>query len=93
MVVIHVMVFCIVTLCNDVAGFHGNRRFKLQSPGLWCCSDVFQRTMLSSSSGWRRRQYGPLECWYPITSLHSITFQKTVPWHFWYVPSYDLWGL
>jgi hypothetical protein len=26
---------------------------------------------------WRCRQHGPLKCWYPTTTLHGITTQKT----------------
>jgi len=35
-----------------------------------------------SSSPWRRRQHGLSERWYPTTSLHSVTIQKTVTWIF-----------
>jgi hypothetical protein len=27
---------------------------------------------------WRWRQHGPLKCWYPTTTLHGITTQKTL---------------
>jgi hypothetical protein len=26
---------------------------------------------------WRWRQHGPLKCWYPTTTLHDVTTQKT----------------
>jgi hypothetical protein len=44
---------------------------------------TFQRSMLPTSSGWSgqcgrtRRQHGPLKRWYPTTTLHGVTTQKT----------------
>jgi len=29
---------------------------------------------------WRWRQQGPPKCWYPITTLQSVTNQKTSTW-------------
>jgi hypothetical protein len=34
---------------------------------------MFQRALLPP---WRWRQHGPLKCWYPTTTLHSVTTQK-----------------
>jgi len=31
---------------------------------------------------WRRRQHGPLKCWYLTTTLHRVTTQKTSTWTF-----------
>jgi len=31
---------------------------------------------------WRCRQHGPLKLWYPTTTLHDITTQKTTTWIF-----------
>jgi len=50
---IQVVVFCVVTPCSAVVGYH-------------------------CTSHWRWRQYGPLKHWYPTTTLHTITTQKTL---------------
>jgi hypothetical protein len=42
---------------------------------------MFQSTLLLPSSPWRWRQYRPLKHWYPTTTLHSITTQKTSTWN------------
>jgi hypothetical protein len=34
------------------------------------------------TSHWRRRQHGPLTRWYPTTTLHGVTTQKTTTWNF-----------
>jgi hypothetical protein len=31
-------------------------------------------------SPWRWRQHEPLKCWYPTTTLHGVTTQKTSTW-------------
>jgi hypothetical protein len=33
------------------------------------------------SSPWGRRQHGPPKHWYPITSLHGVTTQKTTTYY------------
>jgi len=34
------------------------------------------------SSPWRWRHQGPSKHWYPTTTLHGVTTQKTSPWIF-----------
>jgi hypothetical protein len=34
------------------------------------------------SEPWRWRQHGPLKLWYPTTTLHGLTTQKTLTWIF-----------
>jgi hypothetical protein len=82
---IQVMFFWVVMLCSVVVGYqhlrevhtHSIFRVKMSSDFMQCCrTPVFQRSMLSPSSGLRWKQCGPLKCWSPATTLHGITTQK-----------------
>jgi hypothetical protein len=39
------------------------------------------RTQTDISSPWRRRQHWPPKHWYPTTTLHGVTSQKTSKWY------------
>jgi len=63
-------------------------RFNLWS-GLWHHIVMWQDTIVSDDhaasmfrANWRWRQHGPLNRWYPTTSLLSITTQQTTTWIF-----------
>jgi len=58
---IHVMVFCIMTACSVMVGYG---RF-----GGPCC--------LHLHSPWRWKQHASSKRWYPTTTLHGVTTQKT----------------
>jgi hypothetical protein len=67
-------------------GFHGgdiSSRGLLDCDALLSCGMIistFQRSMLPPSSEWR--EHGPLKSWYPTTTLHGVTTQKTSTWNF-----------
>jgi len=38
-------------------------------------------SVIPVTSPWRWRQHGTMKWWYPTTSVHSITTQKTLTWN------------
>jgi hypothetical protein len=52
-----------------------------RSSGLWCRVVVGYQRFGGPSSRRRWRQHGPLKRWYPTTTLHGITIQKTLAWN------------
>jgi hypothetical protein len=54
---------------------HENVSFKLRSSGLWCYVTSVSEDLAASifRSQWRRKQRGPLKCWYPTATLQSVT--------------------
>jgi hypothetical protein len=45
-----------------------------------CCLKS-RSSVLWRRVGWRWRQHGPLKRWYPTTTLHDVTTQKTSTWN------------
>jgi hypothetical protein len=54
------------------------------SQGFWGCdANVWEGLpVFIFISSWKWRQHGSLKYWYPTTSLHSVTTQKTLTWIF-----------
>jgi len=81
---IQVKVFWVVMSCSDVVRY---QRFRgpcylhlLYFDAVKCCgrTPTFRRSVMPPSSGWRH--YGQPKRWYPITSIHGVTTQKTSSW-------------
>jgi len=66
---IQVVVFWVVTLCSNMV-----EHLCFKEP---CCLSL-QGEIEYSTLYWRWRQQDPVKCWYPTTSLHGITMQKTI---------------
>jgi hypothetical protein len=72
----------VVTLCSVVVGYQRFRGEGGGSVGLWNDGFLSQHYTASQPrrhrlSPWRCRRHGSPKRWYPITTLHGVTTQKT----------------
>jgi hypothetical protein len=64
---------------------HGVRTQKNEDGSItdpWNTGTYHNTTRCHNPEDWRWRHHGPLKHWYPTTTLHGVTTQKTSTWIF-----------
>jgi hypothetical protein len=63
-----------------VSYHHTTRRHNMKMEAAWTSEMLESYHNTIRRHNMKMRQHGPLKCWYPTTTLHGVTTQKTSTW-------------